>query len=93
LTVPRREEAAEEEGQKRFVFLSIARIPVAIRPVEMWLMTSVSHLTANGKNMTWLNRMLGFGSRIVFTRNWGAQFELVQCMPCDSISASYVLRI
>jgi len=31
-------------------------------------MTSVSHLTANGKNMTWLNRMLGFGSRIVFTR-------------------------
>ena len=31
------------------------------------------------------------------TRNWGAplvrQFELVQWMPCDSISASYVLQI
>jgi len=37
------------------------------------------------------------GSPSVDTRNWGAplvrQFELVQWMPCDSISASYVLQI
>ena len=44
----------EREGQKRFVFSSIARIPVAIRTGRCtatlkWLMTSVSHLTANGK--------------------------------------------
>ena len=55
-------------------------------------MTSVSHLTANGKKMTWLNRMLGFGSRIVFTRNWAHSLSwssvcrvivLAQAMFCE----------